>query len=132
MDVLRTSSIAEGANDPIQFYWDTTNPTEQFYIYMHFVEVEKLQTNQSREFNIYINGFLWNDEPFVPGYLSVTTFYSRGPKTGETRYRVIINRTESSTLPPIISGYEIYTAKNFSNLGTNETDGMFATKFEFC
>ena len=132
MEVLRTASRAQNINEPFQFYWDTTDTSEEFYMYMHFVEVEKLQAGQSREFNIYINGFLWNDEPFVPGYLSVTMFYSRGPKTGKTRYRVIINRTESSTLPPIISGYEIYTAKNFSNLGTNETDGMLATKFEFC
>ncbi|KAL1805443.1 hypothetical protein ACET3Z_028511 [Daucus carota] len=121
MEVLRTASRAQNINEPFQFYWDTTDTSEEFYMYMHFVEVEKLQAGQSREFNIYINGLLWYAQ-LLPQYLTENTIYSRGPKTGNTRYRVEINKTESSTLPPIISGYEIYTAKKFSNLGTNETD----------
>lgn len=128
MEVLRTASRAQNINEPFQFYWDTTDTSEEFYMYMHFVEVEKLQAGQSREFNIYINGLLWYAQ-LLPQYLTENTIYSRGPKTGNTRYRVEINKTESATLPPIISGYEIYTAKKFSNLGTNETDGMFTSHF---
>lgn len=56
VDVLRTASTPDNINDPFQFHWDTSNTSDEFYICMHFAEVEKLQANQSREFNIYING----------------------------------------------------------------------------
>lgn len=130
MDVLRTASTPDNINDPFQFYWDTNNSSDQFYIGMHFAEVDKLQANQSREFNIYINGKVWlGDQLVVPDYLSVTTYFSTIPETGSLRYTVVINKTERSTLPPIINGYEIYRVKKFSDRGTNETDGMLSSIF---
>ena len=129
MDVLRTASSPDNIDDPLQFYWDTNNTGDQFYIYMHFAEVEKLQANQSREFNIYINEKLWNRPLVVPEYLIVDTYYSVHPEIDNTRYAVVINKTERSTLPPIINGIELYKAKKFSNTGTNETDGMFDRSF---
>ncbi|KAK1360222.1 putative leucine-rich repeat receptor-like protein kinase [Heracleum sosnowskyi] len=122
VDVLSTASTPDKINDPVQFYWGTNNTSDQFYICLHFSEVEKLQENQSREFNIYINGNLWNGELVVPNYLNVTTYFARRPETGNSKYTVVIKKTENSTLPPIINGLELYKAKKFSEMGTNETD----------
>ena len=123
VDVLKTASSPDNASEPFLFSWDTTDASDRFYMYLHFAEVEKLEANQSREFNIYVNGKLWNSELVVPNYLTVTTYYAEAPQTGNTEYIVSLNRTEDSTHPPIINAYEIYSVKDFSTSATEETDG---------
>lgn len=122
MDVLRTASTPENISVPLQFEWNTNNASDEFYLYMHFAEVEQLEANQSREFNIYINGLRWNTQLVVPEYLKATNYYPMSPLTGNTKYTVSINKTASSTLPPIINAFELYSGKVFSNSATNETD----------
>lgn len=74
-DVLRTVSTPKNISVPLQFEWNTNNASDQFYLYMHFAEVEQLEANQSRQFNIYINGIRWNRQLVVPEYLRATYFY---------------------------------------------------------
>ncbi|KAK7837761.1 putative lrr receptor-like serine/threonine-protein kinase mee39 [Quercus suber] len=89
------------------FFWtpDNGNIVTQ-YIYLHFAELEKLQPNQTREFNVFLNGDLWLTQPVVPYYLSTTAAYST---TGTTRaeFKLWLNKTETSTLPPILNAIEI-------------------------
>ncbi|KAK1360239.1 putative BRASSINOSTEROID INSENSITIVE 1-associated receptor kinase 1 [Heracleum sosnowskyi] len=122
VDVLRTASGPDNVSEPFLFSWITGDASDEFYMYVHFAEVEKLEANQSREFNIYINGAKWNQELVVPKYLEVTTYFDERPKTGNTQYTVSLNRTENSTHPPIINAYEIYSVKKISTSGTKETD----------
>ncbi|XP_074343552.1 putative leucine-rich repeat receptor-like protein kinase At2g19210 [Apium graveolens] len=121
-DVLKTASGPDNVSEPFLFSWITTNASDEFYMYLHFAEVEKLEANQSREFNIYINGVKWNRELVVPTYLALTTLYAERSETGNTQYIVALNRTDDSTLPPILNAYEIYSVKRFSTSGTKETD----------
>ena len=127
--MMRTASGPDNVSEPFEFSWDATSASDQFYVYLHFAEVEKLQPNQSREFNIYLNEKLWYTEPFVPPYLKVYTIVSALVVTGKTRYTISLKKTENSTLPPIINAYEIYSVKKFSDSGTNETDGMYSQHF---
>ncbi|KAF2323511.1 hypothetical protein GH714_035852 [Hevea brasiliensis] len=57
--------------------------TYQFYVYMHFAEIEKLEANQSRKFNISLNGTFWAG-PIIPLYLYTITEYSDQPSLEET------------------------------------------------
>ncbi|CAN7110834.1 unnamed protein product, partial [Brassica rapa subsp. narinosa] len=43
-------------------------PTDTVYIYLHFAEVEVLRANETREFNISLNGVSINDSysPLYP------------------------------------------------------------------
>ena len=129
VNVLRTASGPDNFSEPFEFSWDATSASDQFYVYLHFAEVEKLQPDQSREFNIYLNEQLWYKGPFVPLYLEVNTVLSNSVVTGKTRYTISLKKTENSTLPPIINAYEIYSVKKFSDSGTNETDGMYSQHF---
>ncbi|WOH14814.1 hypothetical protein DCAR_0934337 [Daucus carota subsp. sativus] len=125
VNVLSTASGPDDVSEPFGFYWDATSASDQFYIYLHFAElVETPQSNQIREFNIYLNEELWYKRGrFVPDYLKVFTIYSDSKETtGKDRYTISLKKTERSTLPPIINAYEIYSVKNFSDSGTNETD----------
>ncbi|KAM7468972.1 hypothetical protein LguiA_007155 [Lonicera macranthoides] len=122
-NVMKTAIMPQNASDSLQFYWKPENTTDQFYIYMHFAEVEALQPNQSRSFNIYLNGKLWYG-PFSPRNLSTITIYSVTPTScnGNFVCRLTINRTNNSNLPPIINALELYQVIQFTEPETDEND----------
>jgi hypothetical protein len=46
--VMNTAVTPVNGNDPLEFSWDSEYATSEYYIYMYFAEVVKLQPNQSR------------------------------------------------------------------------------------
>ncbi|PRQ51190.1 putative transferase [Rosa chinensis] len=74
--VMCTAATPKNAEDSLNIFWLPSDSNAQYHIYVHFAEVEKLQANESRQFNI-----TFNREPFYgpssPGYMSATTIYSR-------------------------------------------------------
>ncbi|XP_057454468.1 LRR receptor-like serine/threonine-protein kinase IOS1 isoform X1 [Lotus japonicus] len=119
--VMSTAATSVNASAPFQFYWDPDNAKEQYYIYMHFNEVEKLAPNETRAFNITMNGEYWYG-PVVPQYQVTSTIYSPTALTGATRYLFSLVQTENSTLPPILNAFEIYIVKDFSQSETGQDD----------
>lgn len=107
----------------MQLYWEGDDPTTQYYIYMHFAEVVKLQPNQSRSFNITINGKPWYG-PLVPDYLYTTSVFSTSAMSGG-KHVISLFKTESSTLPPIINAFELYSVKDLSQSETAQDDGTY-------
>ncbi|XP_065621921.1 putative leucine-rich repeat receptor-like protein kinase At2g19210 [Quercus suber] len=91
------------------------------YIYMHFAELENLQPNQSRQFNIFLNGNLWEGS-FVPRYLNTITVHSSPDGEIGQQFQIWINQTETSTLPPILNAVEFYTLKRFLQAQTDQED----------
>ncbi|XWS18917.1 hypothetical protein CRYUN_Cryun32bG0086000 [Craigia yunnanensis] len=100
--------------------------TDKFYVYMYFAEVEKLQANQFRQFNISLNGQHWSG-PDSPAYLESTTVYKTLPLTGEVEYEFLIYKAQNSSLPPIINALEVYRVNELPQLETNQ-DGVDAVK----
>ncbi|KAH0659115.1 hypothetical protein KY289_027863 [Solanum tuberosum] len=111
MAVMSTALIPDpetnSSPDTLTFYWYSTNATDKYYLYFHFAEVVKLSETEKREFNIYVNDHLYYG-PMSPAYLSSTTIYTVNPGSGIEKYDVLINKTESSTLPPLINAIEIF------------------------
>ncbi|KAJ1390948.1 Malectin-like carbohydrate-binding domain [Sesbania bispinosa] len=121
--VMSTAATPINGSAPLEFSWDSDNVNEKYYIYMHFNEVEKLATNKTRAFDIYVNGKLWYDYgPLVPLYQITTTVLSTSALTGATSYLFSLSKTQNSTLPPIINAAEIYTVKDFSQSETEQDD----------
>ena len=120
---MRTAATPKTDSSPLNFNWDSETATSEYYIYMHFAEVEQLKANQYRSFNITINEKPFYG-PFVPKYLSTITLYSPSPLTIANNYEVSIFKTENSTLPPILNAVEIYSVKNLSQSETDHQDGM--------
>uniref|UniRef100_A0A7N2LKZ1 Malectin-like domain-containing protein n=1 Tax=Quercus lobata TaxID=97700 RepID=A0A7N2LKZ1_QUELO len=115
--VMSTAVTPLTTNDSIGLYWSPDNATSQYYFYMHFAEIEKLQANQSREFNIFLNGKL-RYKALSPSYLVATTIFSPTYRTkpdNETYFQISINKTETSTLPPLLNAIEIYTESAFTS-----------------
>ncbi|KAF5931981.1 hypothetical protein HYC85_028152 [Camellia sinensis] len=92
-----------------------------FYVYLHFCELEKLQDNAVREFDILLN---WNSwvKSVIRSYLKTNTSSKESPRS--------IERTKRSTLPPILNAMEFYVEKDMSELPTDAEDCTF-TFFSF-
>uniref|UniRef100_A0A803NZA6 non-specific serine/threonine protein kinase n=1 Tax=Cannabis sativa TaxID=3483 RepID=A0A803NZA6_CANSA len=130
--VMRTAVAPKNETDVIGISWSTVdqNP-EDFYIYLHFAELQKYSKNETRELNIYLNGTLFYG-PLVPNYLSLSTIYSVNPTRGSS-LQIIVNRTENSTLPPLLNAIEIYTQKILENTETlqNDVDAIMNVKSNY-
>ncbi|KAG5141549.1 hypothetical protein JHK82_017244 [Glycine max] len=119
--VMSTAATPINASAPFQFYWGPDNVDDKFYIYMHFSEVEILAENETRTFNIFMNGKLFYG-PLTPGYLTTNTIYAKSALTGATRYLFSLAKTGTSTLPPIINAMEIYKVIDFPQSETEQDD----------
>ncbi|PON36236.1 Malectin-like carbohydrate-binding domain containing protein [Parasponia andersonii] len=118
--VMQTGVTTVNSSGPLEFNWLPDDPTSKFYVYMYFAEVEQLQPNQTREFNISHNDAHW-DGPISPSYLYTTVAYSQYPVSGD-KIDYTIYPTENSTLPPILNGLEVYTAVEMTQSPTDEQD----------
>ncbi|KAI4329189.1 hypothetical protein L6164_021481 [Bauhinia variegata] len=118
--VMRTALTPKNGTDSLELEFDTGDPTLEFYVYMHFAEVEKLKENEHREFNIKLNGNLWN-ESVVPQYLHSTTIYSKNSIRG-TKLTFTLHKRSNSSLPPILNAMEIYIVKDFLHQPTDQED----------
>jgi len=56
---LTTAAIPTNASAPLTNEWSSVNPDEQYYVYAHFSEIQELQANETREFNMLLNGKLF-------------------------------------------------------------------------
>ena len=128
--VMSTAITPTNTTDPLIYEWTTFLKRKAFYIYLHFAEVQKLEANQSRVFDIYLNGEHYYG-PLVPPYLNTTTIYNTSPlsmSTSSIYYNFTFVKHENSTLPPILNAIELYTSIDFLQSETDEEDG---TQFFF-
>nr|KYP58350.1 putative LRR receptor-like serine/threonine-protein kinase At1g51880 family [Cajanus cajan] len=120
--VMSTAVTPVNASDPLVIRWEPDDETEQFYVYMHFTEIQVLAKNEIREFNITQNGDPWYQK-FSPRYRGVNTLCSVSAISGkEIAYS--LEKTKNSTLPPIINAIEIYRVIDFSQSDTHQGDDI--------
>ncbi|KAM1809609.1 hypothetical protein ACFX1S_026681 [Malus domestica] len=106
LEVIRTAATPQNASDPLNLYWNTTDMNAQFYVFMYFAEVEKLEKNQSRKFNISWNGSpLFG--PFTPRYLQADVINNSRALVGKD-HEISLHKTEDSSLPPILNAVEVF------------------------
>ncbi|QCE09023.1 serine/threonine-protein kinase PBS1 [Vigna unguiculata] len=118
--VMSTAVTPVNASAPLVISWEPQNPTEQYYVYMHFFEIEVLGKNQTREFNITQNGRPWYQN-LSPLPQSINTIYSRAGISGE-KIEYSLEKAKSSSLPPILNAIEIYRVINFQQTDTHQGD----------
>ncbi|KAL4625878.1 hypothetical protein ACB092_05G057100 [Castanea dentata] len=128
--VMSTAATPINDSASLNFNWEPEDATSKYYIYMHFAEVVKLKANQSRSFNVILNGEHWYG-PYVPDYLWTSTLYSKYALTSTGgQYAFSLVKTENSTLPPIINAIEIYSVKNLLQSETDQEDVGAITKIK--
>ncbi|CAN6841032.1 unnamed protein product [Brassica oleracea] len=121
-DALKIAATPTNASAPLTIEWRSENPDDQYYLYTHFSEIQNLQANQTREFNL-----VWNGQkffgPLTPPKLGLTTIFSESPRTCDGgKCNVQLIRTNRSTLPPLLNAYEVYTVIQLPQSETDESD----------
>ncbi|KAL6335715.1 hypothetical protein AAG906_039478 [Vitis piasezkii] len=116
--VMATAVTPADERYPLEFHWNLDNSTRQFYVYMHFAEVEELQSNQLRELYVSLNGWFLSPEPIVPGRLVPHTGFSTHSISASSELSLSIYKTHRSTLPPILNALEIYEIKQLFQSST--------------
>ncbi|XP_020870267.1 probable LRR receptor-like serine/threonine-protein kinase At1g51810 isoform X2 [Arabidopsis lyrata subsp. lyrata] len=103
---------------------DTTeSPTTEFYLYMHFAELQTLKANETRKFNILIDGKPIFDNPYSPKFLTADSLQDPTPQQcDEGSCNFELAKTWDSNLPPLINAIEGFTEIDFSLLETNGAD----------
>ncbi|KAL0562314.1 hypothetical protein IC582_002766 [Cucumis melo] len=120
--VMGTAAVRIDTKKPMDIWWEPEDVNTQYYVYMHFAEVENLLANQTRGFNITYSGRLWYG-PLITSYLSAQTVYSTRPlTTPKDKHLFSLIPIENSTHPPIINAMEIYSVIDLSELASDQGD----------
>ncbi|CAB4272451.1 unnamed protein product [Prunus armeniaca] len=119
--IVMSSAAAPKNMTTLDIWWIPPDENTQYHVYMHFAEVEKLPTNQSRLLSITWNGKPFVTKPFSLKYLTTTTVYTKEALSGGQQ-NFSISQVGNSTLPPIINAFEIYTVLELLQAETNQED----------
>lgn len=130
--VLQTAAVPVNSSELIFYLILPSGEVHLPYlIFMHFAELQSLPANVSRTFDIKLNGGLWYGA-YKPTYLVADTVYTINPEVRDY-YNFSLAATNTSALPPIINGLEIYSVMGRSEVATDKTDGMlYFPPFSFC
>ncbi|KAK2406277.1 putative LRR receptor serine/threonine-protein kinase [Trifolium repens] len=121
--IMSTAVTPVNASTPLHFEWEADNVNDQYYLYIHLYDFQEREANETRAFNITLNG-MYLGGPMVLRYRDENIFgsYNALPLTGSTRYQLSLSKTENSILPPIINAIEVYKVQDFSQSETQQDD----------
>ena len=119
--VMSTAARPKIGTESLEFQFEIGDPKLEFYVYMHFAEVEELKENEFREFNITLNGNLLA-KSVKPNYLLSSTVNSSQSIRG-SKLVFSMHKKSNSTHPPILNAMEIYIVKIFWQAPTDQEDG---------
>lgn len=106
----------------MEFSYQLSNGAVKFYVYMYFAEIENLAADETREFDVYVNGRLLQNNVSLP-FLTRGTLISETPP--QTMLQIWINRTNKATMAPILNGIEVYEGKTLDLPETHQDDGTY-------
>nr|VDD20652.1 unnamed protein product [Brassica oleracea] len=121
-DALKNAATPTNASGPLTIRWSSANPDAQYHLYAHFSEIQDLQANETREFNMFWNGDFFYG-PLTPLKFGTNTIFSKSSRTcDEGKCSVQLIRTNRSTLPPLLNAFEVYTVIQFPLSETDKSD----------
>lgn len=125
--VAKTAAVPENRSEPLTLDWSLDDISAQSYIYMHFAEIQNLEANETREFNITYNGGRNWFSYFRPPKFTITTIYNPAAVSSpDGNFNFTFAMTGNSTLPPLINGLEIYKVLNIEQLETDQDEGKLS------
>ncbi|KAL0855624.1 hypothetical protein Bca101_060777 [Brassica carinata] len=120
--VMASASTPISTFWPWNFTWSLPSSTTQFYVYLHFAEIQTLKSLDTREFKVTMNGKLAY-ERYSPRMLATETIFFSTPQQCEGGKCILeLTKTPKSTLPPLVNALELFTVIDFPQLETNQDD----------
>ncbi|XP_024015450.1 probable LRR receptor-like serine/threonine-protein kinase PAM74 isoform X2 [Eutrema salsugineum] len=120
---IRTAARPTNASSPLILFWTTSDSTDQFYIYIHFLELQVLRANEARIFAIFFNGNI-TSQAYSPSKSMIDTVYNNVPLScsNDSMCSLELRKTPRSTLPPLINAIEIFRVLEIIEAVTDEND----------
>lgn len=123
--VMATGAKPLNEKETLNMTWNVEPPTAKSYAYMYFAELQTLRANDKREFDMTLNGRYLLGR-YSPKLLQAETIkINTEPNQcdgGECLLQLV--KTLNSTLPPLLNAMEVFTEIDFSQVETNDDDGM--------
>ncbi|ESQ51394.1 hypothetical protein EUTSA_v10017541mg [Eutrema salsugineum] len=123
--VSRSGISPRNATRPFNYYWYPDVPNDKVNAYFHFAEIQPLQANDTREFDIFFEGIIIH-RAYSPQVLQSETKYNKSPlKCGGVFFKscdLDLVRTERSTLPPLINAVEAFNVLEILYAETDPND----------
>ncbi|XP_020870264.1 probable LRR receptor-like serine/threonine-protein kinase At1g51820 [Arabidopsis lyrata subsp. lyrata] len=120
--VMSKAATPIKANETLNITWTVEPPTTQFYSYIHIAELQTLRANDTREFNVTLNGE-YSFGPFSPIPLKTLSIVDLSPEQCDGGRCILqVVKTLKSTLPPLLNAIEAFTVINFPQMETNGDD----------
>jgi hypothetical protein len=85
----------------------------------HFAEINA--SNPNRRFDIYAGELLF--QGFTPSLFQVDSMYRNGHFVQNSFAYFSLNKTATSSLPPLINAFEVYSLVGMKNFTTDSNDG---------
>lgn len=121
---MQTALATKSTSGTFTLYWVPADENTQYYMYLYFAELEKLQRKQFRGFNVSHNEKYWKG-PIIPDYLHTSISYSIEPiEFPAKQHNISFSKIKNSTLPPTLNALEIYSKIEISELQSDHEDGM--------
>ena len=124
---MATASVPTDPDAHMNISLTGLHQTSRFYVCLHFSEIQELNPNDTRELKVMYNGRLII-EPFKPISFYTRSFFrdELGPNAnGQCTFS--LQKTASSTLPPLLNAMDVYMVNSLSQ---NETDTKEGTLYE--
>ncbi|KAL1221653.1 putative LRR receptor-like serine/threonine-protein kinase [Cardamine amara subsp. amara] len=120
--VSRSGTSPKNATTPLSFYMINDDDSDKVNVYFHFAEIQALNANDTREFDILLEGNIIQ-RGYSPKVLQSETKYNLSPqKCGAGICILKFVRTQRSTLPPLINAIETFKVLDFVYAETNPND----------
>uniref|UniRef100_A0A1J3IWP6 Putative leucine-rich repeat receptor-like protein kinase n=1 Tax=Noccaea caerulescens TaxID=107243 RepID=A0A1J3IWP6_NOCCA len=120
---LKSAATPKNSSEPLIFTWYPKPYNAEVYLFMHFAEIQTLEANETREFDVILKGN-FNYSALNPPKLELFILYTDTPmKCDSGGCNLQLVRTPNSTLPPLINAFEAFSVIQFPQLETNLSDG---------
>lgn len=119
--VLQTAAATSSTLQNLTLVWNSDDKSTEYYFVLQFYEIRTSLTGR-REFDILVNGQQIDEsiilEPQHPWH------FTPHQLSGFTNYTVSLVPTSISTLPPLLSAFELYKVAPVG-IQTYDEDGKF-------
>lgn len=121
---MATGATPLNDNETLNITWNVEPSSTKFYTYMHFTELQTLRANDTREFNVMLNG-KYSLGPYSPIRLKTDTkIHDKPEQCDDGACLLQLVKTSKSTLQPLISAIEAFTVIDNPQVETDSVEGM--------
>lgn len=131
-EVLKSAAQSFNVSYGLVFDYDNTrwkhlDRTSEYYVYFHFLEIQKLPQGQKRIINISVSDGKNILEPIILEYLKPQTIVPQYAFPGNVRF--MLRAASGSNAPPILNSFEVYQLISPITPPTDERDGTVCFNF---